>query len=143
MIKDIISFVTANQKFAIDFQTTPIILRANDYIKSKQLENLMQSEKVHFEGEVVELIDLGHILELGNSIIGESSRLLVGEIDGRMYGLLVDKVIEIINLNGDRYEFQNVVDSDGQIDLLGKKLKVIDINNLLKSSKIKISTDNI
>ena len=143
MIKDIISFVTADQKFAIDFQTTPIILRANDYIKSKKLENGIHIEKVHFEGEVIELIDLAHILNLGGSLLRDSSRLLVGEIDGKMYGLLVDKVIEIINLNGDRYEFQNVVDADGHIEVLGEKLKVIDMNHLLKLSNIKISTDNI
>ena len=141
MIKDIISFVTANQKFAIDFQKTPIILRAKEYLNQEKIKNIKEIEKVYFEGEVIDVVDLAHILKLGRSSLLESSRLLVGEIEGKMYGFLVDKVIEIINLNGETLEMNNSMQFEEFIEISGEKLRLIDLKLILKNSNFKIIVD--
>jgi purine-binding chemotaxis protein CheW len=141
MIKDIISFVTANQKFAIDFQKTPIILRAKEYLNQEKIKNIKEIEKVYFEGEVIDVVDLAHILKLGRSSLLESSRLLVGEIEGKMYGFLVDKVIEIINLNGETLEMNNSMQIEEFIEISGEKLRLIDLKLILKNSNFKIIVD--
>ena len=141
MIKDIISFVTANQKFAIDFQITPIILRASDYLSAKKSKSNSENEKIHFEGEIVDIIDLAWTLKLGKSSLIDSSRILVGEIDGKLVGLLVDKVLEIINLNGDSNELNDSLNTDPFLEVSGEKLRLVDLKLLLKKSKSNIILD--
>ena len=141
MIKDIISFVTANQKFAIDFQITPIILRASDYLSAKKSKSNSENEKIHFEGEIVDIIDLAWTLKLGKSSLIDTSRILVGEIDGKLVGLLVDKVLEIINLNGDSHELNDSLNTDPFLEVSGEKLRLVDLKLLLKKSKSNIILD--
>ena len=141
MIKDIISFVTANQKFAIDFQITPIILRASDYLSAKKSKSNSENEKIHFEGEIVDIIDLAWTLKLGKSSLIDTSRILVGEIDGKLVGLLVDKVLEIINLNGDSNELNDSLNTDPFLEVSGEKLRLVDLKLLLKKSKSNIILD--
>ncbi|MCB9210947.1 MAG: chemotaxis protein CheW [Ignavibacteriales bacterium] len=140
MIKDIIYFIIADQKFAIDFQSTPIILRTGDYISSAEI-NGASTSKIEFEGEKIQIIDLGKILNLGNSSIVESSRLLVGDLNGKMFGLLVDKVVEIINLNGDAVEYINADFSENYIKVSGNNLRLVEANKIINNLKIKTISD--
>lgn len=140
MIKDIIYFIIADQKFAIDFQSTPIILRTGDYISSAEINGATKRE-IEFEGEKIQIIDLGKILNLGNSSLFESSRLLVGDLNGEMFGLLVDKVIEIINLNGDAIEYENADYSENYIKVSGNNLRLVEADKIINNLKTKTISD--
>ncbi|MCB9220140.1 MAG: chemotaxis protein CheW [Ignavibacteriales bacterium] len=140
MIKDIIYFIIADQKFAIDFQSTPIILRTGVYISSAEINGATKRE-IEFEGEKIQIIDLGKILNLGKSSLFESSRLLVGDLNGEMFGLLVDKVIEIINLNGDAIEYENADYSENYIKVSGNNLRLVEADKIINNLKTKTISD--
>jgi len=139
MIKDIISFEIASQKFAVDFQKTPIILRAKDYLNPSHIGAGLSLDKIHFENEVIELIDLANILNFETLPLSDSSRILVGEIGGVMFGLLVDKVVEIINLSIEFEDFENTISVKEYIDVSSEKLRVINVNDLLRKSNLNIN----
>ncbi|MFZ1290694.1 MAG: chemotaxis protein CheW [Melioribacteraceae bacterium] len=98
MIKDIISFSIASENiYAIELQKTPIIVSAIEHIKK---ETLLKDSRFYFQFEdiLVEVIDLKYCLESISSNLNENSKILIGDFENNFYGILVDKVNEIINL---------------------------------------------
>jgi len=140
MIQDIISFSMSNNSYAVELQKAPIILSATDYLPTNfQLQNSHYYFK--FSNIKVELINLAKILRDGNTNITESSKILVGEKGDELFGMLVDSVIEIVNLNGelDNNFFEELNESSnviaGRVEISGEKLKMIDIEEILKFIK--------
>ena len=84
---------------------------------------------------------MGKILNLGKSSLFESSRLLVGDLNGEMFGLLVDKVIEIINLNGDAIEYENADYSENYIKVSGNNLRLVEADKIINNLKTKTISD--
>ena len=144
MIKDIISFVVAGKKFAIDFQRTPIILTAKDYL-TKNGNGLVLSN-FRFEEEIVEIIDLAGYLQIEELSITDSSKILVGEMESNMFGLVVDKVVEIVNLNGAGISLENNFDNSeleltsNSVEISGENLALINVDNLLQHTKFKMKS---
>lgn len=138
MIQDIISFSMSNNCYAVELQKAPIILSATDYLPTNfQLENSKYYFK--FSNLKVELINLAKILRDGNNGITKTSKILVGEKGDQLFGMLVDSVIEIVNLNGE-LENNYFEESNnnhnvfaGCVEISGEKLKMIDIEEILKS----------
>lgn len=97
MIKDIISFSLKNDYiYAIDLQKTPIIVSAVEFIKNYVSIN---DTKYYFQFDevFVEVVDLhGYRYPLSN--ITEQTKILIGRLGKNVYGLLVDRVNEIIAL---------------------------------------------
>ncbi|MCP5063072.1 MAG: hypothetical protein GY936_11505 [Ignavibacteriae bacterium] len=142
MIQDIISFSISNNCYAVELQKAPIILSATDYLPTNfLLENSNYYFK--FSNLKVELINLAKVLRDRNANITKSSKILVGEKGDELFGILVDSVIEIVNLNGDLENnfYEELNDHPnvfaGSIELSGEKLKMIDINELLKIIEIR------
>jgi len=145
MIKDIISFVAADKKFAIDFQRTPIILSAKDYLTKNGKGMILGNFR--FEDENVEIIDLAGYLHIEELPISDSTKILVGEMESNMFGLVVDKVLEIINLTGFGVNFYDTLDNSelelacNNIEISGENLELINIDNLLKHTKFKMKSE--
>lgn len=98
MIKDIISFSLKNDYiYAIDLQKTPIIVSAVEFIKNYVIFN---DTKYYFQFDevFVEVVDLHGYIESFPSNITEQTKILIGRLGKNVYGLLVDRVNEIITL---------------------------------------------
>jgi hypothetical protein len=98
MIKDIISFSLKNDYiYAIDLQKTPIIVSAVEFIKNYVIFN---DTKYYFQFDevLVEVVDLHGYIESFPSDITEQTKILIGRLGKNVYGLLVDRVNEIITL---------------------------------------------
>ena len=137
MISDIITFSISNQKYAVDLQKVPIILSANKYLPNN-FTLINDSYYFKFSSYETELINLANLLNLNNCSVGEPTKILVGQNGDEMFGLLVDEVNEIINLNGEveANYFDNSDDSDkyisGSLEVFGEKLKIINVEEILK-----------
>lgn len=137
MIYDIITFSISNRKFAVELQKVPIILSANEYLPDN-FTLINNNYYFKFSNYETEIINLANLLNLKNCGIGKTSKILVGQNGDNMFGLLVDEVKEIINLN-DKTEanlFENESDSDkyfiGTLEVCNERLKIINIKEILK-----------
>ena len=146
MIKDIVSFNIAGNKFAIDFQKTPLILTASKYLPFAN--NLNDIKFINFENHQVKMVYVHDYLHLPFEGISEDSKILVGELEEKMYGLIVDRVIEIITITNDfkilTIENGNEIIS-GEIVVSNEKIPLVDTYLLLKqiNSKRNITNSNI
>lgn len=139
MLKDIISVIIGEEKFIIDLQLTPIILNAVEYLSISNFNNL-NDKKIIFDEKYVELIDLSDFLDV-NLLLPDSSKILVGEIDSKFIGILVDKVVEIININdfSEYAVFEKITTPKPYIkdylNISGELMGVIDVEEII-SQKI-------
>ena len=140
MIKDIISFIVSDYKFVSDFQKTPIILTASDYINFGEITNGNFPKKFLFDEVDVEILNISQFLGLNNVSFSPQTKILVGEIENRLFGILVDQVIEIINLNEDIGEqiecnkSSNIFGEDALIDIASEKCRFIDMDDFVKNN---------
>ncbi len=138
MISDIITFSISNRKFAIELQKVPIILSAKEYLPNN-FTLINKTYYFKFSNYETELINLADLLNLDNCSVGDATKILVGQNGDEMFGLLVDKVEEIINLNGESeanfFENQNSQDKYilGTIEIFDEKLKIIKVEEILKN----------
>ncbi len=99
MTKDIITFKLSGNMFAVDLQKVPLILKANQFLPEDSF--LVYEYNVFKYGNTeVFLINIYELLKLVPKEINESSRILVGELENSHFGIVVESVMNIINLNG-------------------------------------------
>ncbi len=133
MIKDVVSFIISGKKFVADFQKTPIILSAEEFIDVKLSNNESIPRKFKFENVDVEILDISSQLGVKNVELTKLSKILVGEIDNKLFGVLVDSVIEIINLNDDlthqvkENQSQELLKKEVFVEISGERLRFLDI----------------
>ena len=137
MIYDIITFAISKQKFAVELQKVPIILSAKKYLPNN-FTLINSNYYFKFSNYETELINLASLLNLDNCSVGDSTKILVGQNGEKMFGLLVDEVEEIINLNGEAEAnfFENNNDHDkyflGTLEVFDERLKIINVEEVLK-----------
>ena len=96
MIKDIISFCIKDIYLAVDLQTAPIILSASEYT-NPNIKSMLPSS-IEYEGKEVSILNNSKSVELRINKITESTKILVGELGDKMFGLYVDEVLGIVNV---------------------------------------------
>lgn len=96
-----------------------------------------------FENVNVEIINISEYLKINSSKIFNSSKILVGEYKNRLYGFIVDRVVEIINLNG---EYENLIVNSKKdfhhenvlfIEISGDKYQLFNIEKFLEKKFLK------
>lgn len=137
MIYDIITFSISNQKFAVELQKVPIILSAKEYLPNN-FTLINNNYYFKFSNYEIELINLASLLKFENCSVGDATKILVGQNGDEMFGLLVDEVKEIINLNGEAEAnfFENNSNPDkyflGILEVFNERLKIINVEEVLK-----------
>lgn len=144
MIKDIISFSLQNGNYAIELQRVPIILTASKYLSKDFNPSFSQSFK--FGNYDVEIIDLANLLNTEFSKVNEFTKILVGEQNEIMFGLVVDRVMEIVNLNGEHdrcFKEPNEGNSkllQGYLDISDEQFKLLDVDQILHTRQTNFKT---
>ncbi|GEM_PF-7088090 len=142
MIKNIITFKLSDQIFAVDMESVPLILKAKDFLPSNFfLEDDFNAFK--YGTSEVQLLNLYELLDLVPKEIVKESRILVGEKEGFSYGIIVDEVVEIINLNGNSKHIytsahgKGIPFCDNILEIEGNEYLLLDIDNILKTVNLK------
>ena len=74
---------------------------------------------VSVRGHVITLVDLGQKLGLGSTVIGARSRVLLVDQGREVFGLLVDRVDQVVRLGADQVELSNVLGSETSSYVMG------------------------
>ena len=144
MIKknQVVRFLVGKESFGVDIGrvqeivTVPEITRVPDTLDF--LEGI-----INLRGKIVSIIDLRKRLRINGTERNKKNRILVTEIDGRVVGLVVDEVSEVLRLNPDNIEPPpEMVNSVGAEYITGvgkledKIIMLLDVAKILKTSEI-------
>jgi len=142
MIEDVISFSIKNSIFATDFKKVPIILKADKYLIKGKIINSITS--FYYENGFVDLINLSSFFSIDPlHVISDSSKILVGYHDTKMFGILVDKVNDYFNFKNNSIIIKSdFKDSNsfllGKVKIDSEELLLIDLEKILNATFIKI-----
>lgn len=129
-----IVFCYANCNFLVPLEQFHIILNP-DEVANKIGSVESSVEDLYFGNKQINVLHLSDYLNSEPRKILSSSRLLVGEFDGRFLGFWVDSIMEIINVDNDKYQAFDTIDKNSfinKIQIEGEGYSVINLNNIIK-----------
>ena len=98
---------------------------------------------INLRGNVVTVIDTRSRFGLAEKEVGDSTRIIINEIEGQQVGILVDSVAEVVDIHSSDIEpAPNVGNEDtsryiqGVTSLNGELLIIIDVSKLLTESEL-------
>lgn len=102
---------------------------------------------LNYNNFTINVLDLRFYLNISITPYSVSNQLLIVKTDETIFGLLIDKVEDIVSLSRDKMEYLNAVDSQRIIDVIFKDEKetisVVDLNALENVIKIGVTSSNI
>jgi hypothetical protein len=133
MIENLLVFVVSSHEFAIDLKYSPLVVRAIKVLKKTDDKYELIESKLRMEKKFT-LIDLKFNLGLGETIISDSSRILIFDSQDHSVGLLVDEVKYVITLDesstkliDDKFHEEKIYNT---YLIHNKKINIININEL-------------
>lgn len=98
---------------------------------------------INLRGNVVTVIDTRSRFGLSAKEVGDSTRIIINEIEGQQVGILVDSVAEVVDIHSSDIEpAPNVGNEDtsryiqGVTSLNGELLIIIDVSKLLTETEL-------
>ena len=92
-----IVFTINNEEFGVDILKIQEIVRYITPVKVPNAPNFVQGV-INFRGEVIPVLDMRRIFGVGAAAIDEFTVIVVVEADKKTFGLIVDRVSDIISL---------------------------------------------
>ncbi len=93
--KQLVVFNLADEEYAIEIHNTREIIEKPEITKIPNSPSFI-SGLINVRGKIISIIDLGEKFNLENT---DGKQILVTEINGEQFGLLIDKVNEITKIN--------------------------------------------
>jgi len=103
MIEGIIVFLINGEEYAIDLQQVPVITKADKYFRSNPFNN-GRNPSLNFDNKQIELIDIRSDLGYVSQDINENSRIILFERGFDYFGIIVDKIKYILNIDHKSFE---------------------------------------
>lgn len=98
MIEGIIVFLINNEEFAVDLQQVPVITKAGNFFTDNPF--IKDDEPViEFDNKNIELVNINSELGLMNSELSTDSRIIIFERGMAYFGIIVDKIKFILNVD--------------------------------------------
>ena len=131
-----IIFELVSKKYAIDFNKFSLILKPNEYMDGN-LSNVLENAQFKFNRDQIKIIKLNN----GKTTkkITDDTRLLVGVFENNLYGIYVDHVHEITNVDESNIRILNdktaslpktFINSDGE------DIEIIQLERFIAKSRI-------
>ncbi len=98
MIEGIIVFLINGKEFAVDLQQVPAITKADKYFSGNPFAKRI-NPFVNFDDKQIELIDIHSDLGYQFPVIDENSRIILFERGFDYFGIIVDKIKYILNID--------------------------------------------
>jgi purine-binding chemotaxis protein CheW len=105
MIKNnqIVRFTVSKESFGVDIGMVQEIVTVPEITRVPDTPDFIEGI-INLRGKIVSVIDLRKRLKLNGAGRDKKNRILVTELDGRIIGLIVDEVSEVLRLNPDNIE---------------------------------------
>lgn len=138
----VVRFMIGKESFGIDIEKVHEIMTVPDITKVPDTPDFLEGI-INLRGKIVSVIDLRKRLRVNGVHRDKKNRILVTEIEGRVVGLIVDEVSEVLRLDPGSIEPPpEVVSSVGADYIIGVgKLKdriilLLDIKKVLNTEEI-------
>ncbi len=133
----LVGFQLGNEEYGIDILKVQEINRIAKITKIPQSPDFMEGV-INLRGNVIPIIDLRKRFHMPEREHDKQTRIVVGEIEGRTVGLVVDAVSEVIRLPSNTIEPTPKIVSKGQADYItgvgkleNRLLMLLDIDKIL------------
>ncbi len=93
----LVGFRLANEEYAVDILKIKEIKLLMDITRVPKAPVFVEGV-INLRGDIVPIIDLRRKLKLETQPLGEDSRIIIVEIEGKMCGVIVDGVSEVIEI---------------------------------------------
>lgn len=136
----LVTFEVAGEEFAVDILSVQEINRMMELTRVPQSPPEVEGV-INLRGRIIPVIDLRKRFGMGAADRTDSNRIIVVEVHGRVIGFIVDRVHEVLRIDGGIVEPAPAmvcsIDSEfiaGVGKLQDRLLILLDINKLFKES---------
>ena len=136
----LVGFQLGNEEYGIDILKVQEINRVAEITKIPQSPDFVEGV-INLRGNIIPIIDLRKRFHMPEREHDKQTRIVVGEIEGRTVGLIVDAVSEVIRLSPSTIEPAPKIVSENQVDYIkgvgkldDRLLMLLDIDKILTGS---------
>lgn len=134
----VVTFLAGNEEYGIHIMKVQEIIRVVESVKVPKAPAYVEGV-VNLRGKIIPIIDLRKRLGKAITPCSDVSRIIVVDTGGRLAGLVVDRVMDVIALNNGQIEPCPLIDETRRSDYIlgvgrcGERLiTVLNLENLLK-----------
>ncbi|MDD5435002.1 MAG: chemotaxis protein CheW [Nitrospira sp.] len=134
----VVTFRVGNEDYGIHIMRVQEIIRVIDAVKVPKAPSYVDGV-VNLRGKIIPIIDLRKRMGKNVTSITEDSRIIIVDAGGRLAGLEVDLVVDVVILNRDYIEPCPSIGSSKRSDYItgvgkqdGRLITVLNLDNLLK-----------
>ena len=144
MIKknQVVRFMVGKESFGVDIGRVQEIVTVPEITRVPDTPDFLEGI-INLRGKIVSVIDLRKRLKINGAEKNRKNRILVTEIKGRVVGLIVDEVSEVLRLNPDNIESPpEMTNSAGSQYIIGvgkledKIILLLDLAKVLSTNEI-------
>jgi len=99
----IVRFMVGRESFGVDTGRVQEIVTVPEITRVPDTPDFLEGI-INLRGKIVSVIDLRKRLKFNGSERSKKNRILVTEMDGKVVGLIVDEVSEVLRLNPENIE---------------------------------------
>lgn len=99
----VVRFMVGKESFGVDIGRVQEIVTVPEITKVPDTPDFLEGI-INLRGKIVSVVDLRKRLKFNGSEKSKKNRILVTEMDGRVVGLIVDEVSEVLKLNPENIE---------------------------------------
>ncbi len=105
MVKNnqVVRFMIAGESFGVEISRVHEIVTVPEITKVPDTPDFLEGI-INLRGKIISVMDLRKKLRLDGAQRSKKNRILVTEMDGKVVGLIVDEVSEVLRINPDRIE---------------------------------------
>ncbi|OON96171.1 MAG: chemotaxis protein CheW [Epulopiscium sp. Nele67-Bin005] len=112
-IRQFVIFEMDSQNYGIDIQSVQIIERMKSIMRVPNAPYNIRGV-MNLRGEIIPVVDVRRVFYMPEMETTDSTRIIIVRMEDAMVGLIVDKVKEVVGLEGDQIE--NSSSMQGKID---------------------------
>lgn len=101
--KQFVSFLLSGEEYAIDIMRVQEIIRISSITKVPRMPDFVEGV-INLRGKVIPVVDLRTRFSLEKQEDDKHSRIVVVEIAGKITGLIVDSVSQVLNISDDEID---------------------------------------
>jgi len=138
----VVRFMVGKESFGIDIARIQEIVIVPEITGIPDTPDFLEGI-INLRGKIVSIIDLRKRLKVNGAERNKKNRILVTELDGKVVGLIVDEVSEVLKLNPDNIEPPpEMVNSAGAEYITGigkledRIILLLDLGRVLKAEEL-------
>jgi purine-binding chemotaxis protein CheW len=140
----VVRFMVGRESFGVDIGRVHEIVTVPDITRVPDTPDFLEGI-INLRGKIISVIDLRKRLKINGANKNKKNRILVTEIEGKVVGLIVDEVSEVLRLNPDNIEPPpEMVDSAGAEYITGvgkledRIIMLLDVAKVLNTSEMRV-----